>query len=92
MSLKMIVQSVQNNVYPQTPCCAFRYATISPQCYALCGPLICVGVLVRVCVGICDGVCVGETEKKKTKDDIFKLKDNNYHVILQFQNFLQNKN
>ena len=36
----LIVQSVQNSVYPQTPCCAFRYATISPQCYALCGPLI----------------------------------------------------
>ena len=33
-SLKLIVQSVQNGVYPHTPCCAFRYATIRPQCYA----------------------------------------------------------
>ena len=40
MTKNLIVQSVQNSVYPQTPCCAFRYATISPQCYALCGPLI----------------------------------------------------
>ena len=40
MTKNLIVQSVQNSVYPQTPCCAFRYATISPQCYVLCGPLI----------------------------------------------------
>ena len=35
ISLKMILKSVKNSVYPQTPCCAFRYATIRPQCYAL---------------------------------------------------------
>ena len=53
---------------------------------------ICAGVLVGVCEGICEGVCVGEIEKILTKHDIFKLLDNNYHVILQFQNLLQIKN